>query len=163
MATPEKIVLVDGSAMIYRAFFAIPSRFTTKDGLHTNAIYGFTLMFKKLFSGRHPTHGAVVFDAPGKTHRDEMYAAYKAQRERMPDDLWVGTAWTTSKELGTTVMSRKRVVHTSEDWYHVVYSGGDAMYCTAERLTELLAFVERYANLQRVTAEVALTGPAMDD
>jgi DNA polymerase-1 len=93
MAAPDKIVLVDGSAMLYRAFFAIPSRFTTKDGLHTNAIYGFTLMFKKLFGGRHPTHGAVVFDAPGKKARDEVYEAYKANREKMPDDLREQLPW----------------------------------------------------------------------
>ena len=87
MSARAKVVLVDGSAMIYRAFFAIPPHFTTKAGLHTNAIYGFATMFKKLFSGRKPVYGAVVFDAPGGSFRDERYPEYKAQRPAMADDL----------------------------------------------------------------------------
>jgi len=87
MAKREKLVLVDGSALMYRAFFAIPGNFSTKDGLHTNAIYGFATMFKKLFKGRKVDRGCVVFDAPGKTFRDEKYPDYKAHRPSMPGDL----------------------------------------------------------------------------
>lgn len=87
MATPKKVILVDGTAFIYRAFFAIPSNFSTAQGLPTNAIYGFALMFKKLFAGRDPAYGAVIFDAPGATFRDEKYPAYKAQRPRMPSEM----------------------------------------------------------------------------
>jgi DNA polymerase I len=83
----ERVVLVDGSAMIYRAFYALPPHLTTKDGVHTNAVFGFATMFKKLFSARRPTFGAVVFDPPGKTTRDEKYPQYKAQRAPMPEDL----------------------------------------------------------------------------
>ncbi len=87
MATPKKVILVDGTAFIYRAFFAIPGNFSTASGLHTNAIYGFALMFKKLFAGRDPAYAAVIFDAPGATFRDEQYPAYKAHRPRMPQEL----------------------------------------------------------------------------
>ncbi len=51
----DRVVLVDGSAMVFRAFFAIPGNFSTATGLHTNAVYGFTLMFKKMFAGKTPS------------------------------------------------------------------------------------------------------------
>jgi len=93
MATPERLILVDGSALIYRAYYAIPASFTTSAGLHTNAIYGFATMFRKVLSGRTPERGAVIFDAPGKTFRDERYAQYKAQRPRMDDLLRRQLEW----------------------------------------------------------------------
>ena len=82
-----RVVLVDGSALIYRAFYALPPHLKTKDGIHTNAIFGFATMFTKMFAGKRPTFGAVVFDPPGRTVRDEMYAQYKAQRPPMPAEL----------------------------------------------------------------------------
>lgn len=87
MASPSRLILVDGSALIYRAYFAIPANFTTASGLHTNAIYGFATMFRRIFSGRKPERGAVVFDAPGPTFRDEKYPQYKAQRPAMDPAL----------------------------------------------------------------------------
>ncbi len=87
MANPERLILVDGSALSYRAYYAIPATFQTASGLPTNATYGFATMFRKVLSGRTPELGAVVFDAPGKTFRDEKYPAYKAQRPRMDDLL----------------------------------------------------------------------------
>lgn len=87
MAQRERVILVDGSSLLYRAFFAIPANFSTASGLHTNAIYGFATMFRKLFAGRFPAYGAIVFDAPGATFRDEKYAAYKAHRPSMPMEL----------------------------------------------------------------------------
>jgi DNA polymerase-1 len=83
----ERVVLVDGSAMVYRAFFALPPHLKTKEGIHTNAVFGFATMFKKLFAAKRPTYGAVVFDPPGKTTRDEKYPQYKAQRAPMPEEL----------------------------------------------------------------------------
>lgn len=87
MATAPRLVLVDGTALIYRAYYAIPANLTTAAGLHTNAAYGFALMFSKLFKGRKVEFGAVVFDAPGRTFRDDLYPAYKAQRPPMDDEL----------------------------------------------------------------------------
>ena len=89
----ERVVLIDGSSMIYRAFFAIPSSFQTSFGLNTNASYGFALMFRKILAGRKPAMGAVVFDPPGPTFRDEKYPAYKAQRPRMPGELRQQLEW----------------------------------------------------------------------
>ena len=91
--TKARVVLVDGSSLVFRAFFALPSSFSTRDGLPTNATYGFALMFRKLLAGRTPTYGAVIFDAPGPTFRDELYADYKAQRPRMPSDMARQLEW----------------------------------------------------------------------
>jgi DNA polymerase-1 len=87
MPNPARLVLVDGTSLIYRAFFALPSNLSTAGGLHTNAIYGFATMYRKMFAGRRPDYGAVVFDPPGKTFRDEKYSEYKAQRTPMADEL----------------------------------------------------------------------------
>jgi len=93
MATPERLILIDASSLIYRAYYAIPSNFSTADGLHTNAIYGFATMFRKILSGRQPERGAVVFDAPGKTFREKKYPEYKAQRPRMDPELREQLEW----------------------------------------------------------------------
>jgi DNA polymerase-1 len=83
---------VDGSAYIYRAFFALPP-LTGPRGLPTNAVYGFTTMLLKLFSEVRPAYAAVVFDAPGATFRDEIYSHYKANRTEMPGDLAAQIPW----------------------------------------------------------------------
>lgn len=89
----ERVILVDGSALVFRAFFAIPSTFATSGGVPTNATYGFALMFRKIFAGKKPAFGAVIFDAPGKTFRDEKYPKYKAQRPSMPGELRQQIPW----------------------------------------------------------------------
>ncbi len=83
----ERVVLVDGTALVYRAFFAIPPHLKTKNGTLTNATFGFASMFKKLFAQKRPKFGAVVFDAPGKTFREQKYEHYKAQRPPMAPEL----------------------------------------------------------------------------
>ena len=84
----DRVVLIDGSNLVYRAFFALPQSLMTATGLHTNAVFGFALMFKKLFAGKLPAYGAVIFDAPGGTSvRVAQYADYKGTREAMPSDL----------------------------------------------------------------------------
>lgn len=93
MSRAEKLVLVDGSWLIFRAFFAIPANLSTKEGLPTNAIYGFALMFRKLFSGRSPDRGLVVFDGPEATHRELAFPQYKAQRPPMASELRQQLPW----------------------------------------------------------------------
>ncbi len=80
------LVLVDGSSYLYRAFHALPPLSTT-DGRPTGAVRGVVAMVKRLLKDYRPTHMAVVFDAPGKTFRDDLYAEYKANRPPMPDEL----------------------------------------------------------------------------
>jgi len=83
----ERVVLIDGSNLVYRAFFALPNSLMTSAGMHTNGIYGFALMFRKIFAGKWPAMGAVTFDIGGSVKREAQYADYKATRESMPSDL----------------------------------------------------------------------------
>lgn len=80
------LVLVDGSSYLYRAFHAFPP-LTNAAGEPTGAMYGVLNMLKSLISQVQPTHIVVVFDAKGKTFRDEMFEQYKSHRPPMPDDL----------------------------------------------------------------------------
>ena len=83
----ERIVLVDGTGLLYRAFHAIPTNLKTTTGLPTNAVFGFARMFRKVLAGRRPAMGAVVFDAPGRTERRDAFEGYKRGRPPMPDTL----------------------------------------------------------------------------
>ena len=80
------LVLIDGSSYLYRAFHALPP-LTNSQGEPTGALHGVLTMILKLIRDEQPAHVAVVFDAPGKTFGDEMFADYKANRPPMPDDL----------------------------------------------------------------------------
>jgi len=82
----KTLLLVDGSSYLYRAFHALPELRNTK-GEPTGAIYGVLNMLRKLHKDVAADYSAVVFDAKGKTFRDEVYPQYKATREAMPDDL----------------------------------------------------------------------------
>src|SRR4051812_47591846 len=85
---PEKtLLLVDGSSYLYRAFHALPELRSPKTGEPTGAIYGVLNMLRKLATDYKAQARACVFDAKGKTFRDEVYPDYKATRSAMPDDL----------------------------------------------------------------------------
>ncbi|MFS9337914.1 DNA polymerase I [Streptococcus intermedius] len=90
MEKKNKLLLIDGSSVAYRAFFALYNqidRFKSPSGLHTNAIYGFRLMLNHLLERVQPTHILVAFDAGKTTFRTEMYADYKAGRAKTPDEF----------------------------------------------------------------------------
>lgn len=88
MTTQTLLILVDGSSYLYRAFHAMPALSNSR-GEPTGAVYGVVNMLRKLLAD-HPTeYAAVVFDAPGKTFRDDLFAQYKATRASMPDELRV--------------------------------------------------------------------------
>jgi DNA polymerase-1 len=84
--SPPDLVLVDGSSYLYRAFHALPP-LTNSKGEPTGAVLGVVNMLLKLMRETAPAKLAVVFDAPGKTFRDELFAEYKSHRPPMPDDL----------------------------------------------------------------------------
>lgn len=86
MNARRKLVLVDGSGYLYRAFHALPPLANAR-GEPTGAVLGVLNMLQKLCKEESPELIAVVFDAPGRTFRDELFEAYKAQRTPMPDDL----------------------------------------------------------------------------
>lgn len=86
----NKLLLIDGSSVAFRAFFALYhqiDRFKSPTGLHTNAIYGFNLMLDHMMKRIEPTHILVAFDAGKSTFRTEMFADYKAGRAKTPDEF----------------------------------------------------------------------------
>ncbi len=82
----KPLVLVDGSSYLYRAFHALPP-LTTSRGTPTGAVYGVANMLRRLLADFDSDRMAVVFDAPGRTFRDDIYPEYKATRKKMPDEL----------------------------------------------------------------------------
>lgn len=82
----EKLVLIDGNSLSFRAFFALPL-LTNKAGVYTNAIYGFTMILDKIIKEEEPTHFMVAFDAGKTTFRNNMYSEYKGGRDKTPDEL----------------------------------------------------------------------------
>jgi len=86
--TASRFILVDGSSFLFRAYHAVPP-LSSPQGLPTNAIHGVTNMLRKLLADYLGDYIAVVFDAPGKTFRNDLYADYKAHRPPMPEDLRV--------------------------------------------------------------------------
>jgi DNA polymerase-1 len=89
---PEKLLLVDASSSIFRAFHALPP-LTNAAGVPTNAALGFTTMLQKLLRESAPDYVAVVWDAPGPKRRKQLYAEYKATRESAPEDLRAQISW----------------------------------------------------------------------
>src|ERR1700687_5768076 len=81
-----KLVLVDGSSYLYRAFHALPDLRTSR-GEPTGALRGVVSMLRRIAIDEKPDYFRLVFDAPGRTFRDDWYSDYKANRPPMPDDL----------------------------------------------------------------------------
>src|SRR6187551_517107 len=86
MNNSPDLVLVDGSSYLYRAFHALPPLNNSR-GEPTGAVHGVLNMLLKFLKDYRPTRIAIVFDASGKTFRDDLFAEYKAHRAPMPDDL----------------------------------------------------------------------------
>ncbi len=84
----KNLVLIDGSSFLFRAYHAVPP-LTNSKGEPTNAIYGVSNMLRKLIADYQTDYITVVFDAPGKTFRNDLYSEYKSHRPPMPDDLRV--------------------------------------------------------------------------
>lgn len=80
------VYLIDGSSFLYRAYYALQPLHTST-GEPVQAVYGFCRMLKRLIDQFHPHYMALVWDAPGKTHRHELYEAYKAERPEKPQDM----------------------------------------------------------------------------
>jgi DNA polymerase-1 len=132
---PKKLLLVDASSSIFRAFFAIPA-LTNSAGVPTNAALGFTTMLQKLLRESRPDYVAVVWDAPGPKRRKEVYPAYKATRESTPDDLRAQFPWI------------RRIV----DGYRLT-----ALEFEGEEADDVIAGLARSAERAGVTVEIAST------
>lgn len=130
------LVLVDGSSYLYRAFHAFPP-LTNKQGEPTGAMYGVLNMLKSLIAQVEPSHIAVVFDAKGKTFRDELFEQYKSHRPPMPDELrsQIQPLHAMIKALGIPLLSIEGVeaddvigtlaVQAAQAGKHVLISTGD--------------------------------------
>lgn len=83
----EKLLLVDGHSLLFRAFYGMPLSMTAPDGTHTNAIYGFLSIFRKVMEEEKPAYVAVAFDTREKTFRHNMYSEYKGNRKPAPPEF----------------------------------------------------------------------------
>ena len=86
MTTKQKLILIDGNSILYRAFFALPLLSNDK-GVYTNAVFGFTKMLMKVLEEEKPSHILVAFDAGKTTFRHETYKEYKGGRQKTPPEL----------------------------------------------------------------------------
>ena len=82
----NKLLLIDGNSIINRAFYGVPP-LTNRDGLHTNAVYGFLNIMFKVMDEEEPSHMLVAFDEKAPTFRHTMYEQYKGTRKPMPEEL----------------------------------------------------------------------------
>lgn len=107
MAHSEKLILIDGSSFLYRAYFAVKQNFSTKDGQPTGATFVLTRMFRNLLAEFPGCKFIAVFDAKGKSFRSELYPEYKATRPPMPEELRAQIEQTHSivKALGLPLIS----------------------------------------------------------
>ncbi|OGY45892.1 MAG: DNA polymerase I [Candidatus Buchananbacteria bacterium RIFCSPHIGHO2_01_FULL_44_11] len=86
--TKLKFIIIDGNALLHRAWHALPPTLTTKSGELVNAVYGFTMILLKVLKDLQPDYLAVTFDLKAPTFRHQEYAAYKANRIKQPDELY---------------------------------------------------------------------------
>ncbi|KKS93910.1 MAG: polymerase I protein [Parcubacteria group bacterium GW2011_GWA2_43_13] len=84
----EKLMIIDGNALVHRAWHAIPPTMKTSKGEVVNAVYGVTLALLRALKDLQPTYAIMTFDEKGPTFRDELFDAYKANREKKPDELY---------------------------------------------------------------------------
>jgi DNA polymerase-1 len=106
-SSTQTLYLVDGTAQLYRAYFALPG-LTNDEGLPTHAVYGYISMLRKLISEEAPPLLAVVFDPPGPVFRHERFAEYKANRPETPEDLRVQLPYAkqATETLGVTILEQ---------------------------------------------------------
>ncbi|MDD1606733.1 MAG: DNA polymerase I, partial [Methylococcaceae bacterium] len=136
LSTQKTLCLVDGSSFLFRAFHAVPP-LTNSKGEPTNAIYGVSNMLRKLLAEYQTDYVTVIFDAAGKTFRNELYADYKAHRPAMPDDLRVQIEplHQLIRAMGLPLIMESGVEaddvlgvlaqHAAQQGFHVIISTGD--------------------------------------
>jgi DNA polymerase I len=136
-----KLLLIDGHSIAYRAFFALPvENFSTQTGQHTNAVFGFTSMLINVLRDENPTHVGVAFDVSRHTFRSEVYAEYKANRSKSPDEF------SGQLDLIKEVLDALNIVHLEKDGFEAddvigtlttqaEQAGYDVLICTGDRDT----------------------------
>ena len=134
-----RLLLIDGHSMAYRAFFALPAEnFTTAQGQHTNAIYGFATMLISLLKDEKPTHVAVAFDVSRKTFRTEIFPEYKANRAKTPDEFRSQMSYLNDLVTGFGILQFAIEGYEADDLIATITKraekdGMDVLICTGDR------------------------------
>jgi DNA polymerase-1 len=135
----KRLLLIDGHSMAYRAFFALPAEnFTTAQGQHTNAIYGFATMLISLLKDEKPTHVAVAFDVSRKTFRTEIFPEYKANRAKTPDEFRSQMSYLHELVKGFGISQFEIEGYEADDIIATITKqaekeGADVLICTGDR------------------------------
>ncbi|MEE1617541.1 DNA polymerase I [Brachybacterium sp. J153] len=161
----QRILLIDGHAMAFRAFFALPADgFSDGRGQATNAVYGFTRMIINVVAAERPTHVAVAFDLPGGTFRDRIYDQYKGGREVTPPEFHgqigliqqvldaLGVRWLTYEDYEADDIIATLAMRAAADGHEalIVTSDRDSIQLVGERVT-LLQPVKGVTEMRRMT------------
>ena len=159
------IVLVDGSSYLYRAFHALPP-LTPSTGQPTGAVKGVINMLKRLIKDYPDSPMAVVFDAPGKTFRDDLYSEYKSHRPPMPDDLrsQIKPLHACVKALGLPLLCIEGV--EADDVigtlaHHATQAGRDAVISTGDK--DMAQLVNRHITLVNTMKEETLDEAGVEE
>ena len=140
--TDERILLIDGNSMAFRAFYALRAdSFLTSQGQYTNAVYGFTNTLLKMMTDYRPTHVAVAFDLPGGTFRTRQYPDYKGGRASTPEEFKgqigviretldvLGIAWLTMEDVeADDIVATLSTLATAKDMQSYIASGDKDAY-----------------------------------
>ncbi len=133
------LLLIDGHSVAYRAFYALPvENFSTTTGQHTNAVYGFTSMLINLMRDEDPTHLAVAFDVSRQTFRSELFADYKANRSKSPDEFAGQVALVKEVLQALRIPSMEVAGYEADDVIATIATraereGFDVLICTGDR------------------------------
>ncbi len=147
----KKLVIIDGSSLLYRAFYALPPTMTSPEGVPTNAIYGFLRMLLGLYRDLNPEYMAVTFDKDRHTFRTDMYEGYKATRKPAPQELvpqfdlirdvlsTMGVAvYSLDGYEGDDILGTLSLRYEKELPVNIVTGDRDALQLSSERTTVLL-------------------------
>ena len=135
----KRLLLIDGHSMAYRAFFALPAEnFTTAQGQHTNAIYGFATMLISLLKDERPTHVAVAFDVSRKTFRTDIFPDYKANRAKTPDEFRSQMSYLNDLVTGFGITQFALEGYEADDLIATITKqaereGAEVLICTGDR------------------------------
>ncbi len=164
----KRLLLIDGHSMAYRAFFALPAEnFTTAQGQHTNAIYGFATMLISLLKDEKPTHVAVAFDVSRKTFRTEIFPDYKANRAKTPDEFRSQMSYLSELVKGFGITQFAIEGFEADDIIATITKqaereGAEVLICTGDRDSfQLVTDKTTVLYLKRGVSEMARMTPAV--
>ncbi|OJU45044.1 MAG: DNA polymerase I [Microbacterium sp. 69-7] len=165
------LLVVDGHSLAYRAFFALPvDNFTTRDGQHTNGIYGFLSMFVNLVKAEQPTHLAVAFDTSRHSFRTEEYPEYKANRSESPAEFkgQIPLLQDCLAAMNVTVLTEEGIeaddilatlaTRGADEGYDVLVCSGDrdTIQLVTDDVTLLYPSVQGVSQLKRYTPDAVV-------